>query len=90
MAATKEKLIEIIEEMHEKNILSMMRYGKKYNPCNGHIVIDVKSHNPETFSKIWKGFEKLGYIVESGGWNYLEIYYEEDTSDLDEIFNQYI
>lgn len=90
MAATKEKLIDIIVKMHEKKLLNMMRYGRMYDKCNGHIKIDVKSRNPKTFSKIWKGFEKLGYIVESGGWNYLKIYYEEDTSDLDEIFNQYI
>lgn len=90
MKATKETLIEIIEKMHEKNILRMMDYGKKYDPCNGHIVINVRSRNPKTRSKIWEGFEKLGYIVKSGGWSNLEIYYEEDTSDLDEIFNQYI
>lgn len=90
MAATKAKLLKIADELFEKRIIGTgMLRGKKYDICNGHIQFSVRSCNPNTWSRIWKNFEKLGYTVKSGGYSYMDVYWDEDTSTIDQIFEKY-
>lgn len=91
MAATKENLIKLCDELFEKNIIGKgMLRDKKYDINNGHIQCSIRSCNPNTFKLIRKEFEKLGYIVKSAGYDYIDIYWTDTTTELiKEIFNKY-
>lgn len=90
MDGSKDTLLKIADELFEKRIIGTgMLRGQSYDVCNGHIEFSVRSRNPNTWSKIWESFESLGYIVKSGGYDYMNVYWVEETSDIDEIFDKY-
>lgn len=88
MKATKEKLIEICDELFEKKIIGRGEISHtKYDVCNGHVNFTI---GQRAFTEsIRKNFEELGYKFESAGFSYYNVYWKEDTSHIDDIFNKY-
>lgn len=92
MVASKTKLIKICDELFNKGIIGKgMLRGKKYDLCNGHIECSLNPRNPETRRLIYTNFEKLGYTVKSGGYDYIKIYWNDNNlnNQINDIFKKY-
>jgi hypothetical protein len=92
MEASKTQLIKICDELFEKKIIGQgMLRDKKYDICNGFIECSLKPKNPETRKLIWDNFEKLGFIVKSGAYSYIRIYWADDNiNEINKIFKKYM
>lgn len=88
MKPTKEKLIQICNELFNKGIISTGELrDRKYDVCNGHVNFSIPKNAYKDALK--ENFEKLGYTFKHAGFSYYEVYWKEDTSHIDEIFSKY-
>lgn len=80
-----ERLFNIIDELKEANIIN-----EKIHKSKKHIMVEVNTSGNDTLWSYLAGkFRALGYEVESEGWNYMRIYYNNKREIIDEIFEKY-
>lgn len=92
MSATKEKLIQLCDELFEKKLIGngMIR-SNKYDVCNGFIEFGLKPKNPKTRKAVLDGFRNLGYDVKNHCYDYWRVSWEdkEEIEYINNIFSKY-